>query len=95
MLYNTVFGGYQPSPKVEILKKWAYFPRKSTSGKWIFCKEYIVRLERSWGPSGMGPAIEKKVFTKHEWTAWLLRNPPKKDYVLPTSSKSVVKKPVI
>lgn len=87
--------GYTPTPNVQIFKKWAYFPIRSTSGKWIFRKEYVVRKAFDYVYGGK----TKTVFTKNEWTVWLLKNPPKQNAPpsgasgLPKRTKSVVKKP--
>lgn len=95
MPYDPLTGGYQPLPKVEIHHKWAWFPRKSSTGKWLWFEKYIMKLERFWGPASISPYIEKTIFSEKQWLLELMQNPngyEKREPSLPKGRSGVPQK---
>jgi hypothetical protein len=61
-------------PQIEFKEKFAWYPMRTTSGKWIWWKKYIKLMKIYWGPSGEGPVIYKEFYTENEWTLQLIKN---------------------
>lgn len=80
MFGNSYTGGYQPGPEREIFKKWAYLPKKSTSGKWIWNKRYYC-IATYYDENGKPPVkglAWYNILTENEYLLWQVRNPKKK-----------------
>jgi len=85
MMGHSYTGVYQPLPGRKIFKKWAYFPKKSTSGKWIWNKRYYqiaTYLDSEGNPPIKGLAWYI-ILTENEYLVWQISN-PKKEPKLPT-----------
>lgn len=71
---------YQPLPEQEIFEKWAYLPKKSTSGKWIWYKKYYqiaTYLDKD-GKPPMKRLAWYTVLTENEYLVWQISKPEKK-----------------
>ncbi len=82
--------GYQPSPRQSILKKYAWFPTKTNSNKWIWFNEYYV-IQTYYDENGKPPVktlFWQSVLNKNEYLIWLIKN-PKKDPVPPTTGSAI------
>jgi len=82
--------GYQPTPKTEVFKRWAYLPKKSNSGKWIWNKRYyeIATYYDSDGKPPVKGIAWNSILTENEYLLWQVRNPKKKPN-LPYSGSAV------
>lgn len=83
MPFDPIAGGYRPLPMQEIYNKWAWFPVKSTSGKWIWREKYVVEKKRKPRWPGVPPVVEKTIYTKKEWLSELIKRPPRQEPQLP------------
>lgn len=91
MIGHGYTGGYQPRPKREVFDKWAYFPKKSSSGKWIWNKKYYciaTYFDEDGKPPVKGLAWYN-ILTENEYLLWQVRN-PKKEPKLPTGGSAVL-----
>ena len=80
--------GYQPSPRETVVKKYAYLPIKTTSGKWVWLDEFY-KIQTHYDENGKPPIKTlywQTVLNKYEFMIWAIKN-PKKDLV-PPSGKS-------
>lgn len=80
MMGHGYTGGYQPWSMRKVFKKWAYLPKKSTSGKWIWNKRYYciaTYIDGDGKPPAKGLAWYT-VLTENEYLLWQVRNPKKK-----------------
>ena len=82
--------GYQPTPKTEVFKRWAYLPKKSNSGKWIWNKRYyeIATYYDSDGKPPIKGIAWYNILTENEYLLWQVRN-PKKEPNLPKGGSVV------
>jgi len=83
-------GGYQPLPEREVFEKWAYIPKKSSSGIWIWNKKYY-RIATYFDGDGKPPVkglCWQQILTEGEYLLWLMKNPPQKKK-LPTGGSAV------
>ena len=98
MMGINYVGGYQAKvPQYEVVEKFAWFPKRTTSGKWLWRENYIKLMKIYWGPSGEGPAIYKEFYTENEWLLESIKNdyenkrpsPPKffKSSIITTNKK--------
>lgn len=77
--------GYQPSPRETVVKKYAYLPIKTTSGKWVWLDEFY-EIQTHYDENGKPPIKTlywQTVLNKYEFMIWAIKN-PKKDTVLPS-----------
>lgn len=54
-------------PEIFVKQKWAWKPTLTTSGKWLWCRNYIQRTNVYWGPAGFEPVIDIERYTEGEW----------------------------
>lgn len=76
--------GYQPNPRETILKKYAYFPAKTSSNKWVWFDEFY-EIQTHYDENGKPPIKTlywKTVLNKNEFLLWILKN-PKKESIVP------------
>lgn len=50
-----------------VYKKYAWYPKKTTSGKRIWLTDYVLLVKTYYGPSGERPVHEEFVYTNNEW----------------------------
>jgi hypothetical protein len=77
--------GYQPGPRESVLKKYAYFPTKTTSNKWVWFDKFY-EIQTHYDENGKPPIKTlywKSILNKNEYLIWLIKN-PKKDVVPPS-----------
>jgi hypothetical protein len=82
--------GYQPGPRDSILKKYAYFPKKTSSNKWVWFDEFY-EIRTHYDENGKPPIKTlywKSVLNKKEYLIWLIKN-PKKNAVLPSGKSAL------
>lgn len=82
--------GYQPSAREAVLKKYAYFPVKTSSNKWVWLAEFY-EIQTHYDENGKPPIKTlywSTVLNKNEYLVWLIKN-PKKD-LIPPSGKSTL-----
>jgi hypothetical protein len=69
--------GYQPGPRESILKKYAYFPTKTNSNKWVWLDEYY-EVQIYYDENGKPPVKSlfwKQILNKKEFLLWTIKNP--------------------
>lgn len=69
--------GYQPGPRESIIKKYAYFPIKSSSNKWIWFDEFY-EIQTHHDENGKPPIKTlywKRILNKKEFLIWTIKNP--------------------
>ena len=71
--------GYQLFPEFKVFEKWAYLPKKSSSGKWIWNKRYyeIATYYDSDGKPPVKGIAWNSILTENEYLLWQVRNPKK------------------
>ena len=82
--------GYQPGPRQSIIKKYAWFPTKTNSNKWIWFNEYYV-IQTYYDENGKPPVktlFWKSILNKNEYLIWQIKN-PKTDPVPPKKTRSI------
>jgi len=62
-------------PQYEIKEKFAWRPILTTSGKWVWWRQYVKRMKIYWGPAGEDPVIDAEFFTEGEWLLEEIKNP--------------------
>lgn len=70
--------GYRPLPEREVFKKFAWFPVKTSSSKWIWRQEYY-RISTYYDKDGRPPVkglAWQTVLSKNEFLVWQITNPP-------------------
>lgn len=83
--------GYQPVPEREVFEKWAWLPKKTTSGKWVWNKKYY-QISTYCDENGKAPIkglAWVQILNEKEYLIWQIKN-PKKELRLPTFRKSAV-----
>lgn len=69
--------GYQPGPRESVLKKYAYFPIKTSSNKWVWLDEYY-EVQTHYDENGKPPIKSlfwKRILNKKEYLVWILKTP--------------------
>jgi hypothetical protein len=82
--------GYQPGPRETVDKKYALFPIKTNSNRWVWLKEYY-KIKTYYDENGKPPIKSLTwdlVLTKNEYLIWCIKN-PKKEPVLPRFKSAV------
>jgi hypothetical protein len=54
-------------PQYEVKKKFAWRPILTTSGKWVWWRDYVKLMKIYWGPAGEDPVIDAEYYTEVEW----------------------------
>lgn len=62
-------------PQIEHKRKFAWRPILTTSGKWVWWRHYVKRMEIYWGPAGEDPVIDAYFYTEGEWLLEEIKNP--------------------
>jgi hypothetical protein len=82
--------GYRPSPRETVLKKYAYFPTKTNSNKWVWFDEFY-EIQTHYDENGKPPIKTlywRTVLNKNEYLVWLMKN-PKKDLKPPSGKPTL------
>jgi hypothetical protein len=61
-------------PQYEVRKKFAWRPILTTSGKWLWWRDYVKLTKIYWGIPGEEPAIDAEFFTEGEWFLEEIKN---------------------
>jgi hypothetical protein len=61
-------------PQYELRKKFAWRPILTTSGKWLWWRDYVKLTKIYWGIPGEEPAIDAEFFTEGEWFLEEIKN---------------------
>ena len=61
-------------PQIEYKRKFAWRPILTTSGKWVWWRHYVKRMEIYWGPAGEDPVIDAYFYTEGEWLLETIKN---------------------
>lgn len=69
---NVVRNG-RGTPWMETKKKFAFFPKRTSSGQKIWFQRYVHVIRHIYGPLGFPPLTEEEwIFTPVEYTHWAL-----------------------
>ena len=55
-------------------KKFAWRPILTTSGKWIWWRDYVKLMKIYWGIAGESPAVDAEFYTEGEWLLESIKN---------------------
>jgi hypothetical protein len=66
--------GYQPQPHSTESKKYAWFPTKTTSGKWLWFRDYWRVSIRNSGPFGI-VRYDNKIMNEKEYVVYMMKTP--------------------
>ena len=84
--------GYTGSKRlldIHVKEKFAWRPILTTSGKWIWWRNYIKLMKIYWGPAGETPVIDAEFYTESEWLLEQVKNDyPNKKTLTPLFSKT-------
>ena len=61
-------------PTIKIKEKFAWRPILTTSGKWIWWRNYVKLMKIYWGPAGEDPVIDVEFYTEGEWLLMEIKN---------------------
>lgn len=81
---------FSSAPKRAILKKYAWFPTKTNSNKWVWLNEYYI-IQTYYDDDGRPPVkipYWKSVLNENEYLIWLIKN-PNADAVTPKKTRSI------
>ena len=82
--------GYSPGPRQNVTKKYAWFPTKTNSGRWIWFNEYYL-IQTFYDENGKPPVKTlywHSKLSKNEYLIWLIKN-PQIDIKLPNVESSI------
>ncbi len=58
----------------EVKKKFAWRPILTTSGKWVWWRDYVKLMKIYWGIAGEEPAVDAEFYTEGEWLLESIKN---------------------
>jgi hypothetical protein len=67
--------GYQPGPRQSIAKKYAWFPVKTNSDRWLWFKEYY-KIFTYYDENGKPPIKSlcwELILSKNEYLVWIIK----------------------
>ena len=82
--------GYQPGPRESVFKKYAYFPIKTSSNKWVWFNVYY-EIQTYYDENGRPPVKSlfwKRILNKNEYLFWLI-TAPKTEVKIPNAKSAV------
>lgn len=65
---------YYPFSMHDVHKKWAYFPRRSSSRKWIWFETYYKMVIYFYNDDLSKETVCHKILTKNEYLLWQFNN---------------------
>lgn len=80
--------GYQSKPELEVFKKWAWVPTKTSSQKWIIWKTYYQIAAHC--NENRENLVKYQILTENEYLVWQIKH-PEKYCVLPVRTGGVIK----
>ena len=75
-------------PINDVYQKYAWFPKKTKSGKIIWLTDYILLVKTYYGLAGESEIYEKFVYTKNEWLLEEIKQPSTRS-ILPSKKNRI------